>query len=55
MPEEKEANWYLEVVCKVIGPKEGPIVIGIEYQATTKELAQSIQNELAEYFKSKNL
>ena len=47
-------NWYVKVELTVIGPKEGPIKSEVEYQSTTREVAQDIQSDLAKYFVSKN-
>jgi len=47
-------NWYVKVTCLVIGPKEGPITADIEYAATTRDMAEGIQNEMGEYFIAKN-
>ena len=49
-----DSNWYVKVELTVIGPNEGAVKSGIEYQATTREMAEGIQNELGQFFIEKN-
>lgn len=57
MGEVKDAvypNWYVKAELTVIGPKEGPIKTEVEYQSTTRDVAEQIQADLAKYFVGKN-
>lgn len=46
MPEE-ENNWSIELTLKVKGPKEGPVIVKVEYPSTTRAMAEALQNKLA--------
>jgi len=49
-----KSHYYVEVKCKVIGPKEGAITTGITYEATSKEHAINIQQGLGAFFAELN-
>lgn len=49
-----DLHWYVKAELTVIGPDEGPVRCGIEYDATTAEHAKKIQGELGAYFASLN-
>ena len=48
MGDKKELGWRVELVLTVQGPKEGAVIGSIVYKDTTREVAEGIQNKLAQ-------
>jgi len=41
-------GWSAKLTLEVKGPKEGPVVVTVDYPDTTKEVAVGLQNKLAQ-------
>ena len=40
-------KWQAKISLEVKGPQEGPVVVTVEYNDTTRKMCESLQNSLA--------